>query len=144
MIASVPTSLFFNSGAFVADPPSTFPGFDVTGLAFDPDTVEKASIFLVAPGDWPSVTINIVGTSEATGTAVFHIDAPSSEDPVSLVVSSSFALVREPLAENISFGALTGTDFLGTPSALFRDATSGSDNLDADFIVWGLELLRGE
>lgn len=87
--------------------------------------------------------INVVGTSEETGTAVFHIDAPSSEDPVELTVPSPFALVREPLAEDVSFGALTDTDFLGTPSALFRDATSMNDDLDADFIVWGLELVRG-
>lgn len=138
------TSVFFNSGAFVpANPGSTFPDYDVTGLAFDPDSIERAAIWLTAPAGWSSVTIYIVGTSASTGTARFHIEASSSQPAVDLEVTSSFGLARGALVEDHPFHAITGSAFQGVPAALQRDATHGADDLDDDFIVWGLELVEG-
>lgn len=141
--ADTPTAVFFGSGAFV--PPSTgvFPGYELAGLAFDEDDVEKAAVWLTAPATWSSVTVYIVGTSASTGTAQLHIEIPSPQTAVELEVSTSFGLVRQPLVTDHSFYAITGTDLQGIPAALLRDADAGADDLDDDFVVWGLELVEG-
>lgn len=144
MIASVSTSVVYLSGSFFPAHMGTFPGFELAGLAFDPDSIEKAAVFPTVPNDWPSATVYLLGTSEGTGTAVFHVEIPTPEDPVEVVVSSSLEFKRVALAEDVSLNTLTGTDYLGSPMALYRDADSMEDDLDADFIVWGCEFVRGE
>lgn len=150
---TIPNSVFLNAGAFV--PPSTgpMPGYDLTGLAYDKDTDETAAILLVAPLEWPSVTIYLIGTTTASsgvlpGNAVIRLeyDFATNPDPVVVTVSEQFEYRRVLLDTDVTLSAMDDTPYQGKVSSLRRDANSESpaDTLNGDLIVWGLELLRGQ
>lgn len=135
--------MLYLSGSFFPAHIGTFPGFELAGLAFDPDNIEKAAVFPTIPNDWPSATIYLLGTSQGTGTAVFHVEIPTPEDAVNVVVASAFEFKRVAIATDVTLNSITGSDYLGSPMALYRDATSLDDDLEDDFIVWGCEFVRG-
>lgn len=120
-------------------------GYDLTGLAYDAASIEKAAISLLAPSSWPSVTVAAYLIAADSGVARFYLDLGGSPQAAVDVTLAAFVGKRAVLASNVSTGWQTpaGATSQMTIAALYHEGDHVNDTLAERPVVLGIELTPG-